>query len=471
MWALLACVFVVSAQSGEKTFSPRRTSPDTINDHIDTTESFPESFISLHLRVASDSNFTAIDESLVAPVSNATKLPSFRIRDHHHPIKLQGLGGFRWPYFLHLHKAGGTTVCHLARSVNGMNAPIRNCDLPGDSPHHLEEGLAGDGNIGLSCEARANYLRQNCIQFFAVERWLDASMCPDRFLYMTVLREPVSRIESQCRYNHIQPADAIRWLTKTTCLKKCNGKDEDTRVTASTAVVDNFYVRSFGGPEVFHRPKGGVTTSDFDEAKKRLLLFEVVLVLEEFKAGFVQIEQLLGWEAPISEKEAHQNSGKGDSSIIFTTDQRQILVKKNRLDIDLYAFAVDRSRAISAAILQDKSSRRLSSAQSSKLGLSETRSIVAGAGKATIYRRGHADHRARRLLAPKKELDLPQTPPFMTWKEANAARTTNSERSSCQTRFLAYEKKTKLEITREAAALKKKRKKKKEGHNKKAGSG
>ena len=30
------------------------------------------------------------------------------------PIELQGLGPGRWPYFVHFHKAGGTTLCHQA---------------------------------------------------------------------------------------------------------------------------------------------------------------------------------------------------------------------------------------------------------------------------------------------------------------------------------------------------------------------
>jgi hypothetical protein len=194
----------------------------------------------------------------------------------------------------------------------------------------------------LPCEARAAYLRANCLHFFAAERWLDPIMCPHRFLYITVLRDPIKRIESNCRFERIQPEDAIRWLTETSCIHKCPREHEDTRVFVGTPSVDNFYVRSLAGPEVFHRSFGQVQRSDLEEAKRRLLLFEAVLILEEFEAGLVQLEQLLGWERPKSKGDFHRSFGSGDTSIAFSQEQRQILIEKNDLDLDLYAFAVVR---------------------------------------------------------------------------------------------------------------------------------
>ena len=35
-------------------------------------------------------------------------------------------------FFLHFHKAGGTSICHQARTLNAMNVPLRNCNGPGD---------------------------------------------------------------------------------------------------------------------------------------------------------------------------------------------------------------------------------------------------------------------------------------------------------------------------------------------------
>lgn len=45
--------------------------------------------------------------------------------------------------FLHFHKAGGTSICHQARTLNAMNVPLRNCNGPGD----------GTGFLSVVCDA------------------------------------------------------------------------------------------------------------------------------------------------------------------------------------------------------------------------------------------------------------------------------------------------------------------------------
>jgi len=258
------------------------------------------------------------------PIVSAVRAPPL-------PVNVSGIGT-RWPYFIHLHKAGGTTLCHQARAVNGMNVPLRNCNLPGDGPRTLADGLSGDGNRKLSCEARAQYMTEHCIHFFAAERWLDSELCPDRFFYVTVLRDPIKRIESNCRYEYIQPPDALKWLTAETYLP------EETRVYIGTAAVDNFYIRTLCGPDVFHLPYGSITRAHLETAKRRLAAFEAVLILEEYEKGIVQLERLVGWKKP-AKKDAHRSFGSGDTSIKFSDDQRKILVEHNQLDIELYDFA------------------------------------------------------------------------------------------------------------------------------------
>jgi hypothetical protein len=95
-----------------------------------------------------------------------------------------------------------------------------------------------------------------------------------------VLRDPVKRIESHCRYEHIQPRDALDWLTSTSYFP------EETRVYEGTAAAGNFYVRTLGGPAVFHLPGGGLTRFHLVEAKRRLGAFEAVLILEDMTRGW-----------------------------------------------------------------------------------------------------------------------------------------------------------------------------------------
>jgi hypothetical protein len=85
----------------------------------------------------------------------------------------------------------------------------------------------GDGNRDWTCDERTSYLKQHCLQFFAAERWLDENMCLNQFIYITVLRDPIKRIESNCRYEKISPENAIEWMTTTTHLPP------ETRVSVS----------------------------------------------------------------------------------------------------------------------------------------------------------------------------------------------------------------------------------------------
>ena len=213
-------------------------------------------------------------------------------------------------------------------------------------------------------------------------------MCPDRFLYLTVLRDPVKRIESNCRYEHIQPADALLWLTNVSHFP------EETRVYEGTAAVDNFYVRTLCGPGVFHAPVGSLTRAHLEEAKRRLLGFEALLILEEYDAGLVQLEHLLGWKRPQQKKDQHRSFGPGDVSITFSPAQRRVLEERNQLDVELYAFARERSRAITAALVA----------------------------------RGAA------AVAPK------------TWAQAYAGRTTRAQRDTCQAAFGAWERDEKRRV-------------------------
>ena len=113
--------------------------------------------------------------------------------------------------------------------------------------------------------------------------------------------------------------------------------------------MDNFYIRSLCGHDVFHLPAGAIKRRHLDLAKERLLHFEVVLILEDMAAGMVQLERMLHWAMP-GKKDESQSFGKGDVSIQFTDAQKTILRERNALDLELYEFARERSRLITEAV-------------------------------------------------------------------------------------------------------------------------
>ena len=141
-------------------------------------------------------------------------------------VRAVGLAG-RMPYFMHFHKAGGTTLCHNARVVNNLNAPIRNCNLPGDGPRTLNSGLQGMGNRDLTCAARLAYLNQHCIHFFAKGitcMWLPLSTLRCLLLSTAVCRcLPRSAAVYRClprvgqRFMHHHPPSSERWADDSFC--------------------------------------------------------------------------------------------------------------------------------------------------------------------------------------------------------------------------------------------------------------
>ena len=98
-----------------------------------------------------------------------------------------------------------------------------------------------------------------------------------------------------------------------------------------TAAVDNFYVRSFAGYDVFHRPAGSIS-ADLAVAEKHLKS-GIILILEQMDRGLVQMEKLLGWKMPKS-VDSHRSFGSGDVTIKFSAVQRRILREYNKIDVN-----------------------------------------------------------------------------------------------------------------------------------------
>ena len=239
----------------------------------------------------------------------------------------QGIDG-RLPYFLHLHKAGGTTVCHVARMSNELNAAKRNCNAPGDGPRTLSTAPFGYANKKLDghCKLRRQEALKRQVDFLAVERWLDTrtfASCHTSFFFVTVLREPVQRIVSHCRFEHISAREALAW----TRLPSVAAGAAGTPIQRGAAVVDNFYVRSLLGGDVYEKtPPGQITAAHASQAIEVLSDFDAVLILENLDRGFDQLFHRLGWCRP-NNAELRQSFGPGDETIHFSAEDRRALAR------------------------------------------------------------------------------------------------------------------------------------------------
>ena len=258
----------------------------------------------------------------------------------------QGIDG-RLPYFLHLHKAGGTTVCHVARMSNELNAAKRNCNAPGDGPRTLSTAPFGYANKKLDghCKLRRQEALKRQVDFLAVERWLDTrtfASCHTSFFFVTVLREPVQRIVSHCRFEHISAKEALSWLRLPSVAAGADG----TPIQRGAAVVDNFYVRSLLGGDVYEKtPPGQITQVHAARAIEVLSDFDAVLILENLDRGFDQLFHRLGWCRPTN-AELRQSFGPGDETIHFSAEDRRELATLNAHDNGVYDFARELAAAL-----------------------------------------------------------------------------------------------------------------------------
>lgn len=82
--------------------------------------------------------------------------------------------------------------------------------------------------------------------FSAIERWIfPQEICVDKFIYMTCFRDPLSRIKSSVKFHRRQTEKIVlNWAHE-------NVFNPYAPVSTGSASVDNFYVRSFAGKEVF----------------------------------------------------------------------------------------------------------------------------------------------------------------------------------------------------------------------------
>ena len=183
------------------------------------------------------------------------------------------------------------------------------------------------------------------VDFLAVERWLDTrtfASCHTSFFFVTVLREPVQRIVSHCRFEHISAKEALSWLRLPSVAAGADG----TPIQRGAAVVDNFYVRSLLGGDVYEKtPPGQITAAHASKAIEVLSDFDAVLILENLDRGFDQLFRRLGWCRP-TKAELRQSFGPGDETIHFSAEDRRELARLNAHDNGVYDFARELAAAL-----------------------------------------------------------------------------------------------------------------------------
>jgi hypothetical protein len=153
---------------------------------------------------------------------------------------------------------------------------------------------------------------------------------PERTPYMTFLRDPVERVLSHY-YRHIHQARATSL--------------EEALLGLHLPELTNLATRFLCGHA---SPMGDLPASALRDAEANLRAFAFIGLQERFDESLALLQRMLGLEfAPYENR--HVSVGRPTAAAI-RAEERAMIEQANRLDIELYAFALDLFQAaVSAA--------------------------------------------------------------------------------------------------------------------------
>ena len=262
---------------------------------------------------------------------------------------------------IHFPGNGGTSVVKLARKLKIYKVPKMS-----ESSMNANLGCAKGGSEGLSGITTVSHERCPCDELYTIALQRDFNWwanenpvvaplnCPD-VAYWTVLRHPVDRIMSRLfkpfsiahvaieKFRFITMADAKAALTNTIAFSR----NSSSREFAGSSALNNWYVRSLCGPQVYELPLGAVDRSHLHMATRQLQTFQLLVPLMNLSS----ITRLLEWQLGPKVRVPHIQvitRGTHSASSAWHTLQRAKalqdaafmadLALHNKLDTELYQF-------------------------------------------------------------------------------------------------------------------------------------
>jgi len=238
---------------------------------------------------------------------------------------------------VHVHKAGGTYMCKMARVV-GMRIPPTACNWEEPDGYRM----SCKGGPFPTCAERAAEYHASGWTAGAIERELyDSDICPNDFRYSVLLRDPIRLIQSNLNFNyngyHGPPADESMEILKAELAGRGVGSEDDkTGQCGHWKYMDNFQVRILAGATSV--PAGKLTTAHLETARARLSKFVAVEKLENManpsrRSAFFG---KLGWLVDAAEHEQEEKEQVSRKVMQFSEVQVSFLRKLNALDYELY---------------------------------------------------------------------------------------------------------------------------------------
>lgn len=277
-------------------------------------------------------------------------------------------------FFMHVHNAAGTWLATVARKhqekpLTGIYGHTRNLNLIGDRKCEYDETYAyrslnrrvkrrvhetlGYINMrkvnrrvnrqinrtqdeDVKCSVKAHMVKKEHSTFTAIERpfLLESDWCPDDFLYVTIVREPIALMRSTL-LNDLFDVEEVFALKKGAVPEMTKS---DYLFEGGYQHFDNFLTRSLNGREVYRLPYGHITRKHLDNAKQMLSKFDLVIDLNHLDIEMPRLFKMLHWDASVTSEETNVH----DSTFEWTMEQEKILREANWADLELYEYATNK---------------------------------------------------------------------------------------------------------------------------------
>lgn len=216
-------------------------------------------------------------------------------------------------FFLHLSSAGGSSLCRLGQQQPCARVPAcrANCNLncahPWDWVNYCNPLVCASPQrpcksaYAPSCAGLRRYVRRRNLTIIASETMLPSwhrgeslsSLCTG-FAYVTVLRDPVERLQSQLERMHpTAPNARLRSL-----LNASRSRFEPAVKSSlmGPAAVDNYLIRLLLGPDVFFLPLRAINRTHAQQAEAVLRTFAAAIPLDQLDAqGSRWLRAAFGW--------------------------------------------------------------------------------------------------------------------------------------------------------------------------------
>lgn len=248
---------------------------------------------------------------------------------------------------MHVHNSAGSFLCAVAWRLGGESCRrgLLNCNLA--------RGLFDDGPFteagksNRTCEDRRTEMDVQQVTFSMLERWIDqdaGDWCPNDFVYTIIMRDPIARARTTIRMNLEGKEERVfGWLTESNPAQRHGW-------LSSYAAYNDLVVRLLNGPEVMLMPRGALNASHLERAKQRLQDFDVVMTIPSLPSDWWQLVDKLGWRPTPNPFDAPVMIAR--PPLQASSQLQTLLEEHNKLDLELYAFAVQLAEARTRAAMQ-----------------------------------------------------------------------------------------------------------------------